>query len=90
MRIGSNIPDLQSISNQRTEKYSAASKAHPVSTEESEGIPEDTVSISALTAKALQMPEVRQDKVALLQQSVASGQYQLDPSALAAAMMSEV
>ena len=88
MRIGPNIPDLQGISTARAENASSAGKAHPAA-EEGENFPEDTVTISTLTAKALQMPEVRQDKVDSLRQSVSSGQYQLDPYAIADAMVDE-
>jgi len=89
MRIGSNIPDLQGVSTERADNFSSASKARATSTEESESFPEDTVTVSALAAKALQMPDVRQDKVDNLRQSVSSGEYQIDPSAIAAAMANE-
>jgi flagellar biosynthesis anti-sigma factor FlgM len=88
MRIGPNIPDLEGVSAARTENASSAGKANPA-VEENESFPEDTVTISTLTAKALQMPEVRQDKVDSLRQSVSSGQYQVDPYAIAAAMVGE-
>lgn len=89
MRIGPNIPDFQGVSTDRTESSLSASRTNDVSAAESEGYPEDTVTISALTAKALQTPEVRQEKVDSLRQSVASGQYQLDPNAIAEAMVSQ-
>ena len=34
-------------------------------------------------------PEVRQDKVASLQQAISNGQYQLDPGKIAASMIDE-
>jgi flagellar biosynthesis anti-sigma factor FlgM len=34
-------------------------------------------------------PEIRQDKVASLQQAVSNGTYQLDPNAIAGAMIDE-
>lgn len=89
MRIGSNIPDLQGVSTERAENSSSASKTRGPFAEESESFPEDTVSISTLTAKALQMPEVRQGKVDDLRQRVLSGQYELDPSTIAEAMVNE-
>lgn len=89
MRIGPNIPDLQGVSAPRTEHASSASQAHPATADEGESLPEDTVTISTLTAKALQTPEVRQDKVDSLRQSISSGQYQVDPYAIAAAMVNE-
>lgn len=89
MRIGSNIPDLQGISAQRTEQTPSSSKPAVTFTEQNDSFPEDTVSVSTLTAKALQMPEVRQDKVDSLRQSVASGEYELDPGLIAGAMLNE-
>lgn len=89
MRIGPNIPDLHGVSADRTQNASSAKSARLASSQESESLPEDTVTISTLTAKVLQMPDVRQDKVDSLRQSVANGQYQLDPHAIAAAMVNE-
>lgn len=49
----------------------------------------DTVGISALAAKAMQMPEIRQDKVDALRQTIRQGQYQVDPTKVADAMLNE-
>jgi negative regulator of flagellin synthesis FlgM len=46
-------------------------------------------SVSALVSQAMSSPEIRQDKVASLQQAVATGQYQLDPGQIAGAMIDE-
>jgi flagellar biosynthesis anti-sigma factor FlgM len=46
----------------------------------------DSNSVLALTSQALSSPEVRQGTVDALRQSVDSGQYQLDPSKIAAAI----
>jgi flagellar biosynthesis anti-sigma factor FlgM len=46
----------------------------------------DSVSVQSLTSQALDSPEVRQDTVDALRQSVASGQYQVDPANIAAAI----
>lgn len=90
MRIGPNLPDLQGVSTNRAENSSAATgKPSVESSGDSESFGEDTVSISSLTAKAVQMPATREDKVESLRQSVASGQYQLDPQAIAAAMVNQ-
>jgi flagellar biosynthesis anti-sigma factor FlgM len=42
--------------------------------------------VSSLTAQAMTLPEVRQDKVNALAQSVSSGAYALDPAAIAGAI----
>jgi len=44
--------------------------------------------IQTLTAQALNMPEVRQDRVEALRQSIASGAYPLDATGIAAAIVS--
>ena len=49
----------------------------------------DTIGISALAAKAMQMPEIRQDKVEALRQAVRQGQYQVDANKVADAMLGE-
>jgi flagellar biosynthesis anti-sigma factor FlgM len=90
MRIGPNVTDLRSVSTDRAENSSATSaKTRVESFEPSESFAEDTVSISSLAAKAMQTPPIRQDKVESLRQSVASGQYELDPDAIASAMVGQ-
>jgi negative regulator of flagellin synthesis FlgM len=49
----------------------------------------DSVSISSLAAKALESPAVRQDKVDAFRQSVSRGEYQIEPSKIAASMVDE-
>jgi negative regulator of flagellin synthesis FlgM len=46
-------------------------------------------SVSALVSEAMSSPDVRQDKVQSLQQSISSGQYKLDPDQIAGAMIDE-
>lgn len=46
-------------------------------------------SVDHLVNNALQSPEVRQDKVESLRQAVSSGQYKLDPSAIAKSMVDD-
>ncbi len=43
--------------------------------------------IQSLTAEAMNTPPVRQDKVDALRQSVASGEYHLDPASIASAIV---
>jgi len=47
----------------------------------------DTTSVQSLTRQALNSPEVRQDKVDALRQSVNSGAYQLDAVKIANAIV---
>jgi flagellar biosynthesis anti-sigma factor FlgM len=46
-------------------------------------------SIDSLVSQVLQSPEIRQEKVASLSQAINSGQYELDPQAIAASMIDE-
>jgi negative regulator of flagellin synthesis FlgM len=48
-----------------------------------------SVSISSLVSEAMNSPEIRQARVQSLQQAVSSGNYKLDPDAIAGAMIDE-
>jgi flagellar biosynthesis anti-sigma factor FlgM len=47
----------------------------------------DAMSVQSLTSQALNSPEVRQDRVDALRQTVKSGQYQADAAKTAEAMI---
>jgi negative regulator of flagellin synthesis FlgM len=49
----------------------------------------DTQSLSSLVNQALSSPEIREEKVASLQQAISSGNYKLDPQAIAGSMIDE-
>ena len=49
----------------------------------------DTQSLSSLVSTAMNSPEIRQDKVDSLKESVSNGTYQLDPGKIAASMIDE-
>lgn len=49
----------------------------------------DTQSLSSLVGTAMSSPEIRQDKVASLQQAINSGNYKLDPQEIAGSMVDE-
>ena len=49
----------------------------------------DSSSVSTLVGKAMSSPEIRQDLVSTLKQAVNSGQYKLDPNAIASSMIDE-
>jgi flagellar biosynthesis anti-sigma factor FlgM len=100
MRIGLNNPDPQSVSTEQAsitadqvKKPSVAatnqSQAAPISDGDGEtnGLSQDRVTLSALASQALGLPEVRQGAVDGLRQSINNGQYRLDPSSIADAML---
>jgi flagellar biosynthesis anti-sigma factor FlgM len=47
----------------------------------------DSTSVQSLTTQALNFPEIRQDKVDALSQSVKSGEYQLDATKIAGSIV---
>jgi flagellar biosynthesis anti-sigma factor FlgM len=47
----------------------------------------DSLSVQSLTSQALNSPEIRQDKVDTLSQSVSSGTYPLDSTEIAGAII---
>jgi flagellar biosynthesis anti-sigma factor FlgM len=100
MRIGLNNPDPQSVSTEQAsitadqvKKPSTAainqSQPAPVSDSDNEtsGLSQDRVTLSALASQALGLPEVRQGAVDSLRQSINNGQYKLDPNSIADAIL---
>jgi flagellar biosynthesis anti-sigma factor FlgM len=88
MRIGLNPPDPQGISTEKTATSPAGVRqASNASLEDTDAFSSDTVTLSTLASRAMQTPEVRQDQVASLQQSIATGQYTIDPQGIAAAIL---
>lgn len=49
----------------------------------------DSATVAPLVQNAMSSPEIRQNLVDQLKQSISSGQYKLDPSAIASAMIDE-
>jgi negative regulator of flagellin synthesis FlgM len=86
MRIALNVPNTPDISTDRTSTSSA-------STESTSGASQvdkfstDSVSLNSLSAQALQLPEVRHDKVDQVRQQIADGSYKVDAQKTAAAML---
>jgi flagellar biosynthesis anti-sigma factor FlgM len=87
MRIGLNAPNPQEISTERASTSSASTQS-AAATPQTDKFSGDTVSLKSLTAKTLEQPEVRQERVDNFQQMIASGQYHLDSQKSAEAMLS--
>ena len=88
MRIGLNPPDPQGITTEPASS-SVARRTGTASAENTDSFSGDTLTLGTLAGRALQMPEVRQEKVDSLQQSIAAGQYRIDAGSIAAAMLGE-
>ena len=80
----SNDPSSQALGTQNARNASA-----PALEEDRTTLTSDPGSVSALVSTAMSSPEIREDKVASLQQAIASGQYDLDPAKTAASMLDE-
>jgi flagellar biosynthesis anti-sigma factor FlgM len=89
MRIGLNTSDPQSVSAEKANKSSAAAENKPESTPASDQatLSQDKVTLSSLATQVLAQPEVRQNLVDTLRESINSGQYKLDPSGIADAIL---
>jgi flagellar biosynthesis anti-sigma factor FlgM len=75
--------DMQKVDSRNVESGNAPGS------EDRATLSSDKASVESLVNVAMNSPEVRQDKVASLQQAINSGQYNLDPAAIAASMLDE-
>ena len=91
MRIGLNTTDPQLASADQAKKSSATAldQSEASAADNKTTLSEDNVSLSSLATQALNQPEVRQSQVDSLRQSIASGEYQLDPGAIADAILGQ-
>jgi len=91
MRIDLNSNAANQIASEQSPKQvSGAKREHDAGHVESTAtLSTDSVSISSLTAQAMQTPEVRQDKVDALRQAISTGNYKLDPLQIAGSILSE-
>jgi flagellar biosynthesis anti-sigma factor FlgM len=89
MRIDLNhisLPDL--ARDEKTRKAGAKSNSAS-SVEDTTTLSADSNSISALQARALATPEIRQDKVDALRQSIQNSDYKLEPDQIAHAILNQ-
>ena len=91
MRIDLNTPVPQNTATEKSEKSAVSTNQAAQSAAKADNAAglQDTVSLSSLATQALNSPEVRHDKVDSLRQAVSSGQYQIDPKAIADAILGE-
>jgi len=89
MKIDANGPIANQIQTERNPSQKPDGIASTGSSEASDRTTLNSTgnSVQLLTNQALQSPEVRQDKVDAIRQSVSSGQYKVDPGKIADAMI---
>jgi flagellar biosynthesis anti-sigma factor FlgM len=68
---------------------SSSAKSQGISEDDRTTLTSDTTSLASLVSTALSSPEVRQGRVDNLRQAISNGEYQVDPSSVAAAMVGE-
>ena len=77
-------------STQRGQTAAAAASAVQADSEIGEDkatLSSDAASLDALTAKALQSSEVRQDKIEAIREAIKNGSYKIEPDKIAEAMI---
>jgi flagellar biosynthesis anti-sigma factor FlgM len=92
MRIDlSQLTPGQMASEQNTRKVSDGqfSASETAGSADRTTLTSDSSSVSVLVGKAMSSPDIRQDLVSQLKQAVSSGQYKLDPGAIASSMIDE-
>jgi flagellar biosynthesis anti-sigma factor FlgM len=92
MRIDLNNTAASQVSSEPNAKPvsgASVSQASLTGSEDRTSFTSDTASLSSLVATAMSSPEVREDKVASLQQSISSGTYEINPNAIAGSMIDE-
>ncbi len=89
MRIDLNSASLGGVEREENTKKPSGKASGASRTDDKASLSVDTVSIAALTTQALAAPQVRQDRVDALRQAIQSGQYQVDPSQIAQAMLAQ-
>lgn len=94
MKVDLNGTDASTLSSITSTQHGQAAAsavsgtgAEPEIGEDKATLSSDSASIEALTAKALQSTEVRQDKVEALRQAIQNGTYKLEPDKIAEAMI---
>ena len=80
---------LSNEANSSQVKAESAATSPSAGTEDRTTLTSGSASVQSLVSAAMKSPEIREDKVASLQQAISSGQYKLDPQKIAASMIDE-
>jgi len=89
MRIDQNNISLNAVErDDKTRKASSKAPSTP-NVEDKASLSVDALSVSSLEAKALNAPEVRQDKVEALRQAIQNGDYKVEAEKIAQAILEQ-
>ena len=87
MRIDLNNISLQGLErDDKTRKAGSKAPSTP-NVEDKASLSVDTLSISSLETRAMSVPQIRQDKVEALRQSIQNGEYKVEPEKIAQAIL---
>jgi negative regulator of flagellin synthesis FlgM len=87
MRIDLNNISLQGLErDDKTRKAGSKAPSNP-DVEDKTSLSVDTLSISSLEARAMSVPQIREDKVEALRQSIQNGEYKVEPEKIAQAIL---
>jgi flagellar biosynthesis anti-sigma factor FlgM len=92
MRIDSYRPSSSAVEVSNSPGMSKADvqgSVTPAAAEDRTTLTSDSAAVETLVSTAMNSPAVRQETVENLRQAVSGGQYQLDPAAIADAMLAD-
>jgi len=90
MRINPYNPAADAISSEPGSQTAGAQNLSlPAREDDHTTLVSDASSVSSLVSMAMSSPDIREDKVASLQQAIGNGTYELDPEKIAASMLDE-
>jgi negative regulator of flagellin synthesis FlgM len=89
MRIDLNNLSLQGLERDDKARKAGSKAPSTPNVEDKTSLSVDALSISSLEAKALATPEIRQDKVEALRQSIQNGDYRIEPDKIAQSILEQ-
>jgi flagellar biosynthesis anti-sigma factor FlgM len=91
VRVDLNGPALSEVNSSAAGKNTEVSVAQGASAlqEDTASLSTNSATIADLSVKALASPEIRQQKVEALRNAIQSGEYQIDPGAIADSMIQQ-
>ena len=91
MKIDINAPLTGQVPTERAAKQVSTSSptTFQSKTDDRTTLNSGKTSVQTLTSQALQTPEIRQDKVSAIRESIKSGSYDLDPNKIASAIIAD-
>ena len=87
MRIDLTNISLQGLERDDKTRKAGSKAASASNVEDKTSLSVDTLSISALEAQAMAAPQIRQDRVEALRQSIQNGDYKVEPDKIAHAIL---